>query len=216
MYTQCPECKSTRQITTEELRDTRGMVSCANCSALFDVLELLSDDIPKDKSIDFDYPDNAEPEKNSILPPVFWSIGSSICILAFIFQIYFFEGYNLTQNASSRAWLEKASSVFDKQLPVYKNLNEFSILHGSFEPQKDNAFIFKTTLTNQSAYTQNYPSIKLTLIDFTGLEFASRIFLADDYAANNNEQIKPETTLEISLTIAAPVRNIGGYHFELI
>lgn len=215
MYTQCPECKSSRTITTEELRNTRGMVNCSHCNSLFDVLELLSDDAPDNEPSHFDehhFSDN----KKAGLSPALWSIGLSLSIIVFIFQIVFFEGYNLTQNASSRAWLEKVTPLINKKLPVYKNLDEFTILHGSFEPLSDKSFVFKTALTNQSAYLQNQPSIKLTLIDFTGRDFASRIFSANDYAAQDNNQIKPETTLEISLTIAAPSRNIGGYHFELI
>jgi len=217
MYTQCPDCQFSRPIGTEELRNTRGMISCDNCSSMYDALELLSDKNSDNGPVHFDSDNYAETKKQSKLSPAFWSVSLTLSILLFIYQFYTFEAYNLTQNATSRGWLEKTQPFFDRKLPIYKNLDEFSILHGSFERNANSTFIFRTALTNQSSFTQNHPAIKLTLIDFTGSEFASRIFFAEDYTPNKSTStMPPESTIEIALTIATPSHNIGGYHFELI
>ena len=221
MYTLCPECKTSRTITVDELRSLHGVVKCKNCSSLYDVLELLNEgELPSNNELtayeagNFSYSNN---DDFLNLSPTGWRIGFGLCLIIFAVQFYYFEGYNSTQNATLRPWLKKASTALNSPLPIYKNLAEFSILHGSFESAANNkSYIFKTALTNQASFIQNPPSIKLTLIDFTGREFASRIFLPKDYIQHAITPIKPESSIEISLTIATPERSIGGYHFELI
>ena len=218
MYTQCPECKKQRLISVTELRNSGAMISCSGCSLMFDALEFLNDDQVA-----------AEPKKNATLADettratsffknfaANWGLVYTLCIIIFIFQIYFFEGYNLTQNTIFRPWLKKACGYFNCQLPPYKNLNDLTILHGSFEPMKNEDYIFKAAFTNQSAFEQNYPSIKLTLLDYTGNAFAERIFHPQDYLIQDSSLIMPEMSAEITMEIAAPPKKIGGYRFEFI
>ena len=213
MYTQCPECKKQQKITIDELSDSRGMICCNGCSVMFDALEFLSegqDDIEASDILTI--PEIKPIKKNSPL----WGLGYSICLIVFIFQIVYFEGYNLTQNADVRPWLEKSCGYFDCQLPPYKNLDEFTILHGSFEPTANKHYVFKAAFTNQSAFEQTLPSIKLTLLDFSGQAFAKRTFLPQDYSNQAHKLIEPEMSEEITMEIAAPLKKTGGYRFEFI
>jgi len=219
MYTQCPECKKTHAITVDELRTSHGMMNCEACNAMYDALELLNEgDI---SSANIDTKTTTESHKTDIndVPNQrnsYWGVSTSLLIIILLFQVYFFEAYNLSQNTALRPWIKKVCTQLSNcQLPHYKNLTEISILTGSFEP-KNNHYIFKTSFINQSPFAQNRPSIKLTLLDFTGQAFAKRVFHPEDYSEHPLTPLKPELADEITLSIATPSSKIGGYRFELI
>ncbi|NOQ77534.1 MAG: DUF3426 domain-containing protein [Methylococcaceae bacterium] len=146
----------------------------------------------------------------------YWGLAAGFLVMLFIFQVYFFEGYNLSQHTTFRPWLKKVcTTTTNCQLPVYKNLDEISILKGSFEPENDH-YLFKTAVINQALFAQKRPSIKLTLTDFTGQSFATRIFYPTDYSKQSVKLLEPNLADEITLSIATPSSKVGGYRFELI
>lgn len=214
MITQCPECKKQHPISAVELRSSNAKFYCDQCEQNFDALEFLKDSPPEEKqSKDLLVTQNEINSKSS----VFWKFGFSACVALIIFQTYYFEAYNLSQNKTLRPWLEKACVRFECTLPTYKDLDDFSIIHGSFELTEDKAYyIFKTAFINQSFFKQHHPAIKLTLQNFTGHDFAERIFRPQDYLEQNLNFINPDKSVEISMKIAVPPTEIGGYRFELI
>ena len=227
MYTQCPKCKTQRPVSVEELRSSGGMLTCYTCSSTFDALNLLSKGYApskKKKQVVSDIQDDEvisefnvnQGNSLSILQDIPWGVASGFCLLIFIFQLYFFEGYNLTQNKKLRPWVEKLCAPLGCQLPVYKNLDEITLLYGSLEPADDEQFIFKMAFTNQSTFTQKKPSLKLILVDYTGTDFAERIFYPDEFPEQESDLIEPDMSSEITLNIASPETKVGGYRFELI
>lgn len=46
MYTQCPECLTIYLITPESLAQARGSVVCSHCTAVFDALRTLTENLP--------------------------------------------------------------------------------------------------------------------------------------------------------------------------
>ncbi len=46
MYTSCPECGTVFRITTQELRAAEGYVRCGHCSATFNAVATLTDEVP--------------------------------------------------------------------------------------------------------------------------------------------------------------------------
>lgn len=145
-----------------------------------------------------------------------WTLAFGACLILLSFQIYFFEGYELTQNTKYRPWLEKTCKLLNCQMPPYKNLDELTILQGSLEPTEKEYFVFKAVFINQSDFKQDYPSVKLILQNFTGETIAERIFQPQDYLKNKLSQIQPEESAEISMKIVAPSKKMGGYSFEFI
>lgn len=217
MYTQCTECKQPYAIEVEELRSSHGMIRCSNCSSMYDALDLLSDgEVPANIDINDAYLTNISISASSNLRSKYWGIGTVFLFILLIWQIYVFEAYNLSQNSTLRPWLIKAcTKSVNCQLPEYKNLDEITILNGSFEPI-NNHYIFKIAIINQALFAQQRPSIKLTLIDFSGRPFATRIFYPTDYSKQDITLLKPNLAEKITLSIAAPSTKIGGYRFELI
>lgn len=215
MYTQCPECRQEHTIDVDQLRESRAIMRCENCSVMFDALELLSEQSQ-----------NASAELEKILPweaeaktkqdNKIWAISNIVLLLVFIGQFFFFEGYTLTQHNNIRPWLTKICSALGCRLPDYRNLNDFSVIQGSLDKADNNSYIFHAAINNQSAFSQNHPKIKLKLSSLTGAIFAQRTFAIDEYHSSAGKLIGSNETVEISLTIQAPDTTIGGYSFELI
>lgn len=214
MFTQCPECHKTHALTVEQLRTSRGMMRCSGCSALFDGLAFIREHEAEEKP-----ESRLMPWENIKLPDTApWRWGLLLGALLLIAQAVYFEGHAISQNPAFRPWLEKLCSHLNCQLPAYKNLDEFTVLHGSFAMLPDRNYAFKAIISNQALFKQPYPNIKLTLLDFSGTAFAHRIFRPQDYlpAYVAATGIAADAGAEINLNIAAPQTPVGGYTFELI
>ncbi len=215
LYTLCPECKQQQTVSTEQLRLSRGMLKCTKCSAMFDALEFISEQLLEEsEQTHYQNQFPPTPKQNKKLDAL-WSYGLLAGILLLCTQIYFFEGYTLSQNSILRPWLLKFCQTFDCRLPRYKNINEISILQGSLESTDAHVYVFKAVISNQAQFDQPYPDIILTLLNFTGEAFAERVFSAHNYQPESALLAADETT-EISFNIAAPQTKIGGYTFKLL
>jgi predicted Zn finger-like uncharacterized protein len=217
MFTQCTECQTTQPLTLEQLRTCRGMLRCSHCSAMFDALERISE--TEEISPSEQLSSSRLPWDKASLPGnTFWKTGLVIGLLALIGQIVYFEGYAFTQNPAFRPSLSKLCQLIKCQLPVYKHLDEFSILQGSFTPLPDQNYAFRLVMSNQAFFAQPYPNIKLTLFDYSGNAFARRVFQPRDYLPENTDAnaMAADATTDISLKIAAPKTKVGGSTFDLI
>jgi hypothetical protein len=147
-----------------------------------------------------------------------WGRFFFIGLLLFTGQLIYFEGYTLTQSRLVRPWLQKLCEKMDCQLPVYYNINEFDVLHSSFQESAAQAYDFQAAINNQSVFAQAYPKIKLTLVDFSGKPLVKRVFLAQDYlnASFGSSLVSSNETFEVKLQITTPNKQIGGYSIEII
>jgi predicted Zn finger-like uncharacterized protein len=215
MFTKCPNCQKTHPLTLEQLRASRGILRCNGCSETFDALELIceteSEAVPSPIQ---QLPWNRENSGTSI----HWRGGLIFGLLFFIGQLVYFEGHAFSQASTFRPVLEKICAQLNYRLPAYKNLDEFTVLQGSLSELPDHALLFRTVINNQAAFTQTYPNIKLTLLDYTGKPFTHRVFSAKEYLPKDSVTTPvmiPDATTEISLKIATPETKVGGHTFEL-
>jgi predicted Zn finger-like uncharacterized protein len=214
MFTRCPECQKTHTLTLQQLRDERGMMRCSHCSALFDTLAFISE-----SAADGNSPARALPWETVRLPGYsYWGIALIIGVFMLLAQIVYFEGRTLSQNITFRPWMESLCRQLHCQLPAYKNLNELTVIQGSFAALPDRSYAFKAIISNQAVFKQPYPHIKLTLFDYNGTAFANRTFLPDNYLPGyvDAPAIDADASAEINLNIAAPETAVGGYTFELV
>jgi predicted Zn finger-like uncharacterized protein len=217
MFTQCPECQTIQPLTLAQLRTSRGMLRCSHCMAMFDALERISE------TKEINHSDNLSStrlpwDKVSMSGNAYWRTGLVIGLLLLIGQIVYFEGYAFTQNPAARPALAKLCQLINCQLPVYKNLDEFTLLHSSFTPLPDQNYALRVVISNQANFSQTYPSIKLTLLDYSGNAFAHRVFQPRDYLPEDSVAtvMDADAITEISLKIAAPKTKVGGSTFDLI
>ena len=216
MYTQCPQCLTIQSLSLEQLRGSRGILKCCHCSAPFDALARISET----ETIAGENSANAsllpwDPDQDS--KAGFWGLGVCVCLLLFIAQLIYIEGYAFTQNARMRPFLVALCDQIACRLPVYKNTAKFNIV-GSFNPTPDNNYEFHAAISNQAALSQAYPNVRLVLLAFSGKPFAARVFQPQDYLPEvlRATLMKPDATTEISLRIAAPKTAIGGTSFEIV
>jgi predicted Zn finger-like uncharacterized protein len=218
MFTKCPECQKIHPLTLEQLRASRGILRCEACSETFDALELISETAAYETAASLpatDLPWNQENTPGG----AYWSVGLIIGLLLLAGQIVYFEGYYFSQNPIFRPVLEKICTQLNCRLPAYKNLDEFTVLQGSLSALPDHTHLFRAVISNQAAFTQIYPNITLTLLDYTGKPFTHRVFRPQEYLPKDSittPAMISDATTEINLNIAAPEAKVGGYTFELI
>lgn len=209
MLTQCSQCKKTFSISIKELNaHNSGALYCPNCTEMLGLLQRFKTDV-----FTAEY---APSRTHSFL----WLIGFLLSLALFAGQVYWTEGEKISQNPQYRQWLEKFCAKVPAQwrckLPVYKNLDEFEIVHGDFQEVGDHNE-FQTVLSNQADFPQAYPLIKLRLLDFNSQPFAERIFLPEEYLGIKPDRLMAASeTIEINLKIAPTAQKIGGYTFDLM
>jgi len=215
MFTQCPECQTIHPLTLAKLRANRGMLRCNHCSAMFDALERISE---TEKINHSENPSSKSMPWDKVSGDAYWRTGLVIGLLLLIGQIVYFEGYAFSQNPAVRPILAKLCQLANCQLPVYKNLDEFSLLQSSFTPLPDQNYAFKIVISNQAPFAQTYPNIKLTLFDYNGKALGHRVFQPRDYLPEDSVAtvMATDAITEISLKIAAPKTKVGGSTFDLI
>jgi len=217
MFTRCTECKAIHSLSLEQLRKSRGMMRCGECSAMFDALTFISETEPCDEGIEESLvpkplPWDVTRQKNAR----FWTIGLMSGLLLLAVQLSYFEGPAIIQYPGFRLWAENICSQLGWKLPVYKNADEFEILHRSLTLLPDQNYLLNVVFSNQAPFRQSYPNFHLTLLNFNGQVFAERVFFPSDYlsGASAKSTIAADATEEISLKILAPKTKIGGYDFD--
>lgn len=218
MFTKCPECQKTHPLTLEQLRASRGILRCEGCSETFDALEFLSETAADETTVESLSATDLSWSQEAVPVSAYWGVGLIIGLLLFVGQIVYFEGYHFSQNPIFRPVLEKICGQLNCRLPAYKNPDEFTVLQSSFTASPDHTHLFRAVISNQAAFTQSYPSIKLTLLDYTGKPFTHRVFTPQEYLPKDPitaPVMISDATTEISLNIAAPKTKVGGYTFEL-
>jgi predicted Zn finger-like uncharacterized protein len=216
MFTRCTDCQTTQPLSVDQLRVNRGMIRCSHCSAVFDALAQLSET---------EEIDSRPPTVETALPWVqekkssdkLWLIGAGIGALLLMSQIVFFYGYAMTQHAQWRPVLIGFCDLLGCRLPDYKNSSAVNLV-GSFTTLPDQNFEFHAAINNEADFTQAFPKVKLTLLDFDGKPFAVRVFQPTDYLTERLQtgMMLPNSTAEFSLKIAAPHVAVGGSIYELV
>ena len=191
---------------------------CTKCSAKFDALERLNENMATINAWQDDAPTTDIPwEKGKhTRSPLLWSLASTAGLLLLLAQLYYFEGAQLVQRPGIRTWIETICQPLDCRLPVYRNLQQITI-QGILQPVADNSFQLQALLVNQAPFAQAYPDIKLSLMEFNGRVFAERVFHPDDYLVNASARLmSSKSRIDVNLAIVKPALPIGGYTLELL
>ncbi|MBL6987820.1 MAG: DUF3426 domain-containing protein [Methylobacter sp.] len=149
----------------------------------------------------------------------YWRLALVMASLLLVGQIGYFEGAVLIFNPTVRLILEKTCWQLDCRLPAYKNSAEFAVLQSSLTALPGHNRQFRAIIRNQALFAQPYPNLELTFRDYSGNPIARRVFRPQHYLPNalvTSPAIFPDASTAISLDIAVPKSNFGGYTFELI
>lgn len=215
MYSRCSHCQAQQQVTAEQLRRSRGLLNCSACGKRFDALASLSEQLDAqlqaENTVDF-LPDLATRKPATGV----WGIACALMGVAFIAQIIYFEGNALNRQPQLRVGLQAICDRLNCRLPVYKNIDEWSVSHSDFRKLSDKNYILSAAITNQAAFPQAYPGLKLVLLNFSGQAIAERVFSGHHYASA--AVLPANETAEINLSVVAPpgLAQIGGYTLSLL
>lgn len=215
MYSRCSHCQTLLNITTEQLRSSRGLVECSQCGKRFDALLTLSDQV--DSKLTSEKTDvflQIGPERDS--QNGLYLMGSLLSLLILIVQIYYFEGDSLKRQPQLHAGLMEVCNRLGCRAPAYKNLDEWSVSHSDLQSLANRNYVFSAAITNQALFPQTYPDIKLALLNFNGQVVAERIFSWRQFS--KTESLAASETAAINLRVVAPnlPAKIGGYTFTLL
>ena len=218
MFTRCTHCHKLQKLTVGELRNSRGMMRCKQCSTLFDALINISETKPTSSvASNHSFQQARFWDTSQRTKSAYWALLSGLCVLSLIAQVVFFESYAATQNPAVRPLLEAVCNQIHCQLPVYKNPDKLNFV-GTLKQTPDRHYQLSAVINNRAAFAQAYPKIKLTLLNFSGKPFAVRAFKPQEYLPKTvtSSTMPPDQATEINLKIAAPQTAIGGSSFELI
>jgi hypothetical protein len=145
-----------------------------------------------------------------------WQWASLFMLLVLMVQIGYFEVGNLIRQPKLRSTMLQVCEFFHCRLPVYKNLQDWTVSHSALTERAGHQFLFRAAMTNEAEFPQAFPDLKLTLTDFNGQPVAERIFTVAQYANTADNLLAANETIEIHLNLAAPKGKVGGFAIKLL
>jgi predicted Zn finger-like uncharacterized protein len=215
MYSRCPHCQTQQTISAEQLRISRGLLTCSACGKRFDALASLSEraDAEFQEVSDADLLSNPHGKRAH---RAVWRIGALLSLLLLLAQVAYFKGDAISRQPLLRFGWQAICDHLGCRLPMYKNLDEWTVSHSDLRSLSDQNYVFSAAITNQAAFPQNCPDLKLVLLNLSGQAIAERIFSGRQYSTATS--LAANETAEIKLTVVAPPgpAKIGGYTLALL
>lgn len=208
MFSRCPHCDSQQQLTTRQLRDGRGLLTCVSCGKSFDALPTLTEmaDEPlaslKPTKLAF-----SKAEEGRL--PVAWRIGNAILLVVLLGQVAYFEKDGLMRQPRLYSALTQFCRIIGCRVPVYNNPAEWSVSHSEWQAHLDNRYVLTAALTNQANLAQAFPALKLTVRDYNGRPLAERLFQPASYSKDAMSAANHTSQIRLPLIISAP--DVGGF-----
>lgn len=208
MFSRCPHCDVQQAVSTQQLRDSRGLLDCLACGQKFDALPGLTeqvDEAVQTQTTDFDLYSQDKPVSAACR----WSVSNGLLTLALLAQIGYFEADQLIRQPKPNKVLTKICQVAGCQVPTYQDTDNWSVSHSDLQAHLDNCYLLTAALTNQSELTQRLPAIKLTLSDYQGQPIAERIFAPQVFSQTTT--LAANHTTQVRLPLVVTAAKIGGF-----
>lgn len=149
-----------------------------------------------------------------------WAGGAVVLMLLLAGQVLAFEGRRLAQNVHTRPWMESLCSVLGCTLQPFRDLGNLQILDRALTlaGRSKDGLEFTLVFANQSDLPQVYPRLKLVLNQLDGRPAAERLFEPAEYLPDWSESSRMlvGVPVEVSLSLARPSRDIGGFAIEFL
>jgi predicted Zn finger-like uncharacterized protein len=163
MYTQCPDCLTIYSIAPEALAQARGSVMCSHCTAVFDALRTLIENMPAGaRRLAQHASDAAVPEltlpimrpaaaaapaptamlastpefarRHRSAPGWIWKTGIALLVPLLLVQIAWATRDGLLQNPGTRAWLERGCAILHCRLPLARDMDSLVLISRDVRP----------------------------------------------------------------------------------
>ena len=207
MFSRCPHCDAQQAVTTQQLRDSRGLLDCLACGQKFDALPSLTeqaDEAVQAQATDLDFPRSGKPV--SIWR---WRVSNGLLAVTLLAQMGYFEADRLIHQPKLNKVLSQICPAIGCHVPTYQNPDEWSVSHSDLQAHLDNRYLLTAALTNQSELSQSVPALKLTLNDYQGQPIAERIFAPQVFSQTSTLPANHTTQIRLPLVVSAA--EIGGF-----
>ncbi len=212
MFCRCPQCDAQQEVSAQQLRDSRGLLSCQVCAVSFDALATLSER-PDDQWEPRLALDDAFAGHAPAASAGFWRAGSLLMALLLLVQWVYFDAAGLSRVPGLRPLIGAVCQVLPCRENTAGGLENWSLSHSALQPHLGQRYLLTAALTNQADTAQACPSLQLTLMDFKGQALTQRVFTPRQYS--KTPELAANQTLEIRLPLVIPAE-FGGFSLTLI
>lgn len=150
-----------------------------------------------------------------------WSVtlGCVALGLLLMFQVVHHYRQSLVRHPAFGSVLKSVYGVFGSKLEPRWELGAYSIKQWGIvsDPQEPGILRVRASVTNNAAFAQPYPMLKLTLEDRFGTKIGARAFKPAEYlptAANATRLLESGTSADIDLAIVDPGEQAVGFQFD--
>jgi len=244
--TLCPHCNTRFKITEAQVDTLNGMVRCGLCQKVFDARPNFVPDM-SDRQLKLpilDEPDGIDPSQIAVLQPMtlaeqvaivkdeepgslpkkynlLWSISILMLLFALMAQyIYFFRVEIAARRPDLKPALLNYCKLFKCSVPLPQRADFLSIESSGLEadPKHKDQIILNALLRNRADYTQEHPSLELTLNNLDDQPIARRIFLPGDYlppSESHTPGLLPNHEVSVKLRLNTGSLKPVGYRLKL-
>lgn len=221
MYTRCSHCQASYRVNADQLRESRGFMTCIACGERFDALPSLVEDarqrkrqrsLARRRKPDLLY--ELQREYGVHYRPLAWAVGCVALLMMLSAQWLYFEGHILNEQASYYRTWQNLCRQLGCQPPLYRQLAEIELAQTQLSVAPDQTWLLTSLMTNQAVFSQSAPRLRLEVQDFNGHAIAERIFQPAEYGAS--ELLSVKQSVPIQLRIAPLSSAIAGYHLSVL
>ena len=212
MFSRCPGCNAQQLVTTQKLRETRGLITCEGCGKSFDALpsltERMDDPLASAEQAISPLIYAVRPASNAV-----WGLGSVLMLVLMLGQLVYFQGADLMHYPHVHKGISAVCQLADCKVPADQNSAAWSVSHSDLQTQLHQSYWLTAALTNQAELSQALPVLKLSLTDYKGQTVAERLFTPQQYTNTINASANQTVAVRIPLILPALP---GGFTLSLI
>lgn len=198
MLQTCPHCLTLIDISSAELDEHNGRISCTHCRASFTVSEASDIRATADDAVAAPVVSDATRRdllESSLQAPakkrtgLLWSLVSLLLALILAAQYVYFQRNALATHASLRPWLLTFCQYARCQLNPVRAPEQIQILSREVRshPTIKNTLLIDLELVNDAAFRQPWPQLQLTFSDLNGKMVARRTFAPAEYLSDDQK-----------------------------
>lgn len=243
MYTRCPQCKAVHRLTAAELAHVQGLVQCGHCGRTFSALSFLFDNWPsgqppkpakgpdvrppvigrtKKPKYDADniIPDDTDTDGISRHPHrLAWSFLAVILVLATTANLAWTFRDPLMQVPQINSWLEQNGWLEVEEEGLLRDPSSIQLVSRDMHthPTRTGILVLSLTFVNLAEASQEFPILKISLLDATNQVIAQRYFKPQEYlrpGADILSGLSTDVFLPVLLELGDPGEQAVGFEIE--
>jgi predicted Zn finger-like uncharacterized protein len=214
----CPSCQSRFKVAEDQIKLHQGLVCCGHCFTLFNAQGHTQTNVEDAK--------HSSANSSKSTSKTLWKNGLAVFLLlllllsALLQTVYFLRAEISWRYPSSQAYLKLACKKIGCDIALAKQINLLVLDDTDLleDELRVGLMHLSSTIVNQAAFSQAYPTIELILTDLDDKTKFQRTFRPNDYLVDANQVsagLAAGQTLKLTLPLAKPDEPIAGYRVRL-